>query len=95
MYSNTYLYILLCLQVEIVFKKKNRGIWKKYGSFSESRDKAESTKRTYNEYEVLENTPLCKVVHLLVLRADNYMQIVPPGRHVEAKLKVLGKHEFI
>ncbi|XP_058799091.1 cytochrome b5 reductase 4 isoform X2 [Phymastichus coffea] len=80
-------------EIEISFKKKERGIWKTYGTFEESSEKLGPTaaaERTYSEYEVLENTPLCKVVHLLVLRARNFIQLVPPGRYLDAKMNVNG-----
>ncbi|XP_023245149.1 cytochrome b5 reductase 4 [Copidosoma floridanum] len=81
-------------EIELVFKKKNRGIWKSYGTHSASQEEPVAgkamAKRTYNEYEVLENTGLCEAVRLLVLRARNYVQLVPAGRHVQAKLHVMG-----
>lgn len=35
--------------------------------------------------------PLSKLVHLLVVRAKDYLELVPIGRHVEAKMSVMGK----
>jgi hypothetical protein len=48
-------------------------------------------KRTYKEYEVLSNTPLCKLVNLLVLRAKDFLEIIPIGRHIEVKMNVMGR----
>jgi hypothetical protein len=67
------------------------GIWKKHKISLVSNEKKDLTKRTFNKYEVLENTQLCKIIHFLVLRAQNYIQLVPPGKHVEVKLNLMGK----
>lgn len=48
--------------------------------------------RTYKEYQVLTNIPLSKLVHLLVVRAKDFLQTVPIGRHVEAKMNVMGEY---
>ncbi|KAJ8679441.1 hypothetical protein QAD02_015228 [Eretmocerus hayati] len=76
-------------EVQIVFKKKERGTWKSYGTSKTTQEKTDRAKRAYNKYEVLENTPLCKTVHRLVLRSQDFMQLIPPGRHVDAKMNVM------
>jgi len=48
-------------------------------------------KRTYKEYEVLSNTPLCKLVNLLVLRTKDFLEVIPIGRHIEVKMNVMGR----
>ncbi|XP_011502582.1 PREDICTED: cytochrome b5 reductase 4 [Ceratosolen solmsi marchali] len=75
---------------EIVFKKKDKGIWKMQDISIISNEKRNLSTRMYNKYEVLENTLLCKIIHLLILRAQNYIQVIPPGRHVEVKLNIMG-----
>ena len=83
------------LQIELNFKKKNRGIWKTYGTHKVSKEKLTVEKRHYTEYEVIENTKLCKYVHFMVLKAKDYMQIIPPGRHIEVKMDVMGKFTWM
>lgn len=53
-----------------------------------------TNKRTYKEYEVLSNTSLCKLVHLLVLRAKDSLELIPIGRHVEVKMNVMGEYKI-
>lgn len=53
-----------------------------------------ANKRTYKEYKVLSNTPLGRLVHLLVLRAKDFLELIPIGRHVEVKMNVMGKQNL-
>lgn len=78
------------LQVDFTFAKKIKDIWKSLGSRTLSRETITNT-RTYKEYEVLSNTPLCKLVNLLVLRAKDSLELIPVGRHIEVKMNVMGK----
>lgn len=34
---------------------------------------------------------MCEGVHLLVVRSNDYVEVLPVGRHVEAKMIVMGK----
>lgn len=77
------------MEVDFTFTKKAKGIWKTQGSHTIWRE-PNTNSRTYTEYEVLANTPLSDLVHLLVLRAKDSLELVPVGRHVEAKMNVLG-----
>lgn len=78
------------LQVDFTFTKKLKGIWKSQGNHTLSRESI-TNKRTYREYEVLSNTPLCKLVNLLVLRAKDFLELIPVGRHIEVKMNIMGK----
>ncbi|XP_015434776.1 PREDICTED: cytochrome b5 reductase 4 [Dufourea novaeangliae] len=77
------------MEVDFTFTKKIKEIWKTQGSHTISREPNTSS-RSYKEYEVLTNTPLSKLVHFLVLRAKNSLELVPIGRHVEIKMNVMG-----
>ncbi|XP_011339263.1 cytochrome b5 reductase 4 isoform X2 [Ooceraea biroi] len=77
------------MQVDFTFVKKIKDIWKSQGNHASSRESVIS-KRTYKEYEVLSNTPLCKLVHLLVVRAKDFVELIPIGRHIEVKMNVMG-----
>jgi len=78
------------LQVDFTFIKKLKDIWKSQGSHTLSQESV-TNKRTYREYEVLSNTSLCKLVNLLVLRAKDFLELIPIGRHIEVKMNVMGK----
>lgn len=82
------------LQVDFTFTKKIRDIWKSQGKLREDTLSSGSiaSKRTYKEYEVLSNTSICKLVNLLVLRAKDSLELIPIGRHVEAKMNIMGKY---
>ncbi|KAH0954678.1 hypothetical protein HN011_005271 [Eciton burchellii] len=77
------------MQVDFTFTKQIKDIWKIQGTHTSSRESM-TDKRTYKEYEVLSNTPLCKLVNLLVLRAKDFLEIIPIGRHIEVKMNVMG-----
>ncbi|XP_046629743.1 cytochrome b5 reductase 4 isoform X1 [Neodiprion virginianus] len=77
------------MKMEITYTKKEPGLWKTFGTYKTVRER-NAKQRTYREYEVVSNTPLCKLVHLIVLRTKEYLEIVPIGRHVEAKLQIMG-----
>ncbi|XP_015600480.1 cytochrome b5 reductase 4 isoform X2 [Cephus cinctus] len=77
------------MDVDFTFTKKKGATWKTYGScilLSEPKTK----QRSYKDYEVISNTSLCENVNLLVLRANDYLELVPVGHHVEAKMLVMG-----
>lgn len=76
------------MQVDFTFTKKIKDIWKSQGNHTLSRESITS-KRTYKEYKVLSNTPLCKLVNLLVLRATDFLELIPIGRYVEVKMNVM------
>jgi len=78
------------LQVDFTFIKKLKDIWKSQGNHTLSQESV-TNKRTYREYEVLSNTSLCKLVNLLVLRAKDFLELIPIGRHIEVKMNVMGK----
>ncbi|XP_043274618.1 cytochrome b5 reductase 4 isoform X2 [Venturia canescens] len=76
-------------EIEFSFTKCTGKLWNSFGSRSVVRE-TKSIERVYKEYKVISNTELCEGVRLLVVRAEDYMEIVPVGRHVEVKLKVMG-----
>lgn len=78
------------LQVDFTFIKRVKDIWKFQGNHTLLRESS-TNKRTYKEYEVLSNTPLCKLVNLLVLRAKDFLELIPVGRHIEVKMNIMGK----
>lgn len=78
------------MQIDFTFMKKLKDIWKSQGIHTLLREST-TNKRTYKEYEVLSNTPLCKLVNLLVLRAKDFLELIPVGRHIEVKMNVMGK----
>lgn len=77
-------------QIDFVFCKVTPEIWKTYGTRTFSYEKT-STDRVYRDYEVVSNTPMCPIMNHLVLRAKDYLEIIPVGRHLEAKMTVMGK----
>ena len=77
------------MEVDFTFTKKTKEIWKSQGSHTIWREPNTSS-RTYKQYAVVANTPLSKLVHLLLLRAKDSLELVPIGRHVEAKMDVMG-----
>lgn len=77
------------MEVNFIFTKKTGALWKSFGTRT-TEFKEKLKERLYREYEVVSNTLLCKVVHLMVLRAKDYLELVPIGRHLEAKKSVLG-----
>ncbi|XP_012278953.1 cytochrome b5 reductase 4 isoform X2 [Orussus abietinus] len=76
-------------EIEFTFTKQKGELWKTHGAEMQSHE-MESNTRQYRDYEVVSNTPLCKVVYLIVLRAKDYVELVPVGRHIEAKMNVMG-----
>lgn len=78
------------MQVDFTFTKKIKNIWKSQGNHTLLRESI-TNKRTYKEYEVLSNTSLCKLVNLLVLRAEDFLELIPIGRHIEVKMNIMGK----
>ncbi|XP_011695461.1 PREDICTED: cytochrome b5 reductase 4 isoform X3 [Wasmannia auropunctata] len=77
------------MQVDFTFTKKLKDIWKSQGNHTLLQESS-TNKRTYTEYEVLSNTPLCKLVNLLVLRAKDFLELIPVGRHIEVKMNIMG-----
>ncbi|XP_029176310.1 cytochrome b5 reductase 4 isoform X1 [Nylanderia fulva] len=77
------------MQVDFTFTKKIKDIWKSQGNHTLSRESI-TNKRTYKEYKVLSNTLLCKLVNLLVLRATDFLELIPIGRHIEVKMNIMG-----
>ncbi|XP_076232364.1 cytochrome b5 reductase 4 isoform X2 [Calliopsis andreniformis] len=77
------------MEVDFTFTKKTKEIWKSQGSHTIWRE-TNTNSRTYKEYEVVANTALSKLVHFLILRAKDFLELVPVGRHVEAKMNVMG-----
>lgn len=73
------------------FTKRKVELWKSYGTQTVLRE-TNMDNRMYTEYEVLANIPLSKLVHLLVVRAKDFLQIIPIGRHVEVKMNVMGEY---
>lgn len=82
------------MQVDFTLAKKKKEIWKSQGSQTISRE-TNTNSRTYKEYEVLTNKPLSKLVHLLVVRAKDFLEVIPIGRHLEAKMIVMGEYHLI
>lgn len=78
------------LQIEFTFAKHKEKLWKSYGTYTSSLE-TDSSRRIYREYKLISNRKLCQVVHLLILRSDNYLEAVPPGRHVEVKMNIQGE----
>ncbi|XP_068968967.1 cytochrome b5 reductase 4 isoform X2 [Bombus flavifrons] len=76
-------------EITFTFTKQREELWKSYGNQTVFKE-TNMDSRTYKEYQVLTNIPLSKLVHLLVVRAKDFLQIVPIGRHVEAKMNVMG-----
>ncbi|XP_003394638.2 cytochrome b5 reductase 4 isoform X3 [Bombus terrestris] len=76
-------------EITFTFMKQKQELWKSYGEQMVCREMNRDN-RTYREYQVLTNKQLSKLVHLLVVRAKDFLQIVPIGRHVEAMLNVMG-----
>lgn len=87
-------YFCILFQVNFIFTKKTGALWKSFGTRT-TEFKEKLKERLYREYEVVSNTLLCKVVHLMVLRAKDYLELVPIGRHLEAKKSVLGRFSFL
>ncbi|KAI4485098.1 hypothetical protein M0802_012748 [Mischocyttarus mexicanus] len=77
------------MEIDFTFRKKNKIVWKSEGSHTLSREPI-TNKRTYKEYQVLTNASLCKLVHLLVLRAKDSLELIPIGRHLEVKMNIAG-----
>lgn len=76
-------------EIQLLFKKRNKKIWTNYGSYMLNLEKL-SEKREYNEFQVIKNINLNKLVHSLILRAQNFIQMVPPGKHLEVKGNIEG-----
>ncbi|XP_066597171.1 cytochrome b5 reductase 4 isoform X2 [Prorops nasuta] len=77
------------MEVEFTFSKKEKNLWKCHGSHTLSKESSTES-RTYREYEVVTNLNLCKLVNFLVLRSQGFLGIIPAGRHLEAKMNVMG-----
>ena len=92
--SINFFFIYLCaMQMEFTFIKREKMPWMKYGLQMITRDN--STVRAFRDYEVVANEPLSSQVHLLVVRAKDFLQIIHPGRHVVVKLNEFGEyHSF-
>ena len=80
------------MQVEFTFTKIEKRPWPNFGQQVVCRE--DDSDRVFVEYEVVANEPLSNLVHLLVVRAKNYLQILPIGRHVIVKLTDVGKYRF-
>lgn len=78
------------MQIEFCFKKQDKKLWNSYGSRVVGTEKKEIG-RIYRDWKVVSNKTLSESVNFLVLKADQYMEIVPVGRHVEVKMNVSGK----
>ncbi|XP_012247295.1 cytochrome b5 reductase 4 isoform X2 [Bombus impatiens] len=76
-------------EMTFTFTKRKVELWKSYGTQTVLRE-TNMDNRMYTEYEVLANILLSKLVHLLVVRAKDFLQIIPIGRHVEVKMNVMG-----
>lgn len=77
------------MEIEFSFAKLNKKLWSSYGS----RIIVNETKcieRNYREWEVINNISLNETVNLLVLRSKDFMEILPVGRHIEAKMNIMG-----
>lgn len=72
------------MQVDFTFLKLEKMPWINYGQQTILRDTSRT--RIFREYEVVTNILLSREVHLLVLRAKDFLQIITPGRHVLAKM---------
>ncbi|CAD1480968.1 unnamed protein product, partial [Heterotrigona itama] len=79
------------MQVEFMFTKQNKMPWMDYGHQLMKKLDTSSNQEEYEEYEIVANEPLSNLVHLLVVRARNFLQILPIGRHVMAQLKNMKK----
>ncbi|XP_070156131.1 cytochrome b5 reductase 4 isoform X2 [Polyergus mexicanus] len=77
------------MQIDFTFTKKIKDIWKSQGNHTLLQESI-TNKRTYREYKVLSNTPLCKLVNFLVLRATDFLEVIPIGRYIEVKMNVMG-----
>lgn len=75
------------MEIDFTFRKRDKALWKTQGSHALSREPV-TNKRIYKEYEVVVNTSLCKLVNLLVLRAKDTLELIPVGRHLEARMKI-------
>ncbi|XP_015113819.1 cytochrome b5 reductase 4 isoform X1 [Diachasma alloeum] len=76
------------MEVEFTFTKTTGKLWNSYGTRTVAIDTKND--RCYRDWEVVSNTSLCDSVNLLVLRCSDYMEVTPVGRHIEAKMSVLG-----
>ncbi|XP_076653578.1 cytochrome b5 reductase 4 isoform X2 [Halictus rubicundus] len=76
-------------EVDFTFTKKNPELWKTQGNHTIWREPITSH-RSYKEYTVVSNIPLSRLVHLLVLRAKDSLELVPIGRHLQARMNVMG-----
>ncbi|XP_071856184.1 cytochrome b5 reductase 4 isoform X2 [Bombus fervidus] len=77
------------MEINFTFMKHKKELWKSHGTQSVHME-TNINVRMYREYEVLTNQPLSKLVHLLVVRAKDFLQIVPIGRHLQAKMNIMG-----
>lgn len=81
------------MEVEFLFTKIERKLWNSYGSRTIGIE-MKNYERFYRDWQVISNTSLCENVHILVLKADNYMEIIPVGRHVSIKMTIEGNWIF-
>ncbi|XP_043509894.1 cytochrome b5 reductase 4 isoform X2 [Frieseomelitta varia] len=76
------------MEVEFTFIKRQKMPWMKYGTQLVTKDI--TTDLIYRDYEVVANEPLSSRIHMLIVRAKDFLQIVHPGRHVKLKLNNFG-----
>ena len=81
------------MQVEFTLKKREKRPWMNFGQQVPCRDGTFNI-RVYREFEVVANEPLSKLIHLFVVRATDYLQIIPIGRHVLVQLVDVGEYRF-
>ncbi|KOX69460.1 hypothetical protein WN51_06544, partial [Melipona quadrifasciata] len=68
------------------FTKRERRPWMNYDFRVTNVSRTAGIIRVYTEYQVVSNEPLSNLIHLLVVRAKDFLQIVPIGRHVLVQL---------
>ncbi|KOX69472.1 Cytochrome b5 reductase 4 [Melipona quadrifasciata] len=72
------------MKAEFTFTKREKRPWMNYGF--QSMGMSTGNLRVYREYQVVSNEPLSNLIHLLVVRAKEFVQIVPIGRYVQVQL---------
>lgn len=77
------------MEMDFAFTKQVHDVWKSQGNQTITKE-TNTNNRTYTEYELVTNKPLSKLVHMLVFRAKDFLQVVPIGKHVEIKMNVMG-----
>ncbi|CAD1473023.1 unnamed protein product, partial [Heterotrigona itama] len=76
------------MQVEFTFTKRDKMPWMNFGEQVMCRHINDNI-QSYREYKVVANEPLSKNVYMLILQSKEFVQILPLGRHVIAKLNNL------